>query len=126
MLKPRLTSSTARRAAGSGLILAAVGIPIQIAGGVDYPTVPPGLLILTAAALLMLFAPWRWAVVVAALATLFISVGAVVTPNFRHQLGDPGAVVTFVGSAVQVIGLVLALAGGAGALREALRPAIAR
>ena len=83
MSKPRLTSSTARRAAGCGLILAAVGIPIQIAGGVDYPTVPPGLMILAAAALLMLFAPWRWAVVVATLATLFISVGAVVTPNFR-------------------------------------------
>jgi len=33
-----------------GLVIAAVGIPIQIAGGADYPTVPPGLIISLVAA----------------------------------------------------------------------------
>ena len=45
-----ITSSTARGVAGTGLVVAAVGIPIQVAGGADYPTVPTGLLISPAAA----------------------------------------------------------------------------
>jgi hypothetical protein len=123
MSRPFVTSSTVRRIAGTGLLIAAVGIPIQIAGGADYPTIPPGLLILLAAAALVLFAPWRWALGLAALATLFISVGGTIAPNFRHQLGNPGEVVTFAGSVVQVIGLVIALVFSAAALREAFRPA---
>jgi hypothetical protein len=109
MSRRRVTSSTVRRLAGTGLLIAAAGIPIQIAGGAHYPTVPPGLLILLAAAALVLLAPWRWALGLASLATLFLSVGGVVAPNFRRQLGDPGQLVTFVGSVVQAIGLFIAL-----------------
>jgi len=106
-----MTRDNGRRLAGLGLIVAAIGIPVQIAGGADYPTVPPGLIILAVAALLMLFAPWRWAVVLAAVATLFISVGAVLAPNLRDQLSDPGAATLFAGSLIQLAGLVPALAG---------------
>jgi len=104
-----LTSSRNRRLAGTGLVLAAAGIVIQIAGGADYPVVPPGLVILVVAAALVLFAPWRWTLGLATLATLFISVGGVLAPGFRDQLGDPAAATVFTGSVVQVIGLLVAV-----------------
>ena len=106
-----MTRDNGRRLAGAGLILAAIGIVLQIAGGADYPVVPPGLIILVVAALLALFAPWGWAVLLAAVATLFLSVGGVIAPNLREQISDPGAFLTFLGSLVQAAGLVVALAG---------------
>jgi hypothetical protein len=106
-----MTRHNGRRLAGAGLILAAIGIPVQIAGGADYPAVPPGLIILAVAGLLMLFAPWRWAMILAAVATVFVSIGAVAAPNLRDQLADPGAATLFLGSLIQLAGLVLALAG---------------
>lgn len=114
-----LTASKARRWAGVSLVLAAAGIVVQITGGAKYPAVPPGLLILVAAAALVLLAPWRWALVLAAAATAFISVGGVLAPSFRQQLGAPGETVTFVGSVTQAVGLVLALVFCAVAIREA-------
>jgi hypothetical protein len=41
----------------AGLVVAAAGIVIQIASGADYPTVPPGLIILLAAAVLVALGP---------------------------------------------------------------------
>jgi hypothetical protein len=115
-----ITSSTVRRVAGTGLLIAAVGIPVQIAGGADYPAVPPGLLISLAAAALV-FTRWRWALLVASLVPVFLGIGGSIAPNFRHQLGDPGEAVTFAGSVMQVIGLVIALVFCAAAIREAFR-----
>ncbi|MDV3220289.1 hypothetical protein [Intrasporangium sp.] len=109
------TSSPVRRspfrweAAGS-LTAAAAGIAVQILGGADYPTVPPGLLILLAAAALVAFVHARWVVVAAAAVTVFITIGGIVTPNLRNQLADPGAVLVFTGSALQVLALLGALA----------------
>jgi hypothetical protein len=121
MVSRYVTSSIVRRVTGTGLLIAAVSIPIQIAGGADYPVVPPGLLILAAAAALVLFAPWRWTLILAALATLFIGIGGTVAPNFRHQLSTPGDTVTFAGSITQAIGLVIALAFFVLVLIEAFR-----
>jgi hypothetical protein len=121
MIIQHFTSSTVRRVTGTGLVVAAVSIPVQIAGGVNYPVVPPGLLILAAAAALVLFAPWRWTLILAALATLFIGIGGTVAPNFRHQLSTPGDTVAFVGSVVQAIGLVIALVFFVPVLIEAFR-----
>jgi hypothetical protein len=106
-----MTRDNARRLAGAGLILGAIGIVFQIAGGADYPAVPPGLIILLVAAGLVLFAPWGWAVVLAGVATLFLSVGGVVAPGLRDQLSNPGAAASFFGSLIQTVGLIAALAG---------------
>jgi len=116
-----MTRDKSRRLAGFGLVLAAASIPVQIAGGVDYPVVPPGLLILVVAAAAVL-SRWRWALVLATVATLFLSVGAIVAPNFRQQLGDPGATVAFVGSLTQAVGLLLGLAGCVVALARLRTP----
>jgi hypothetical protein len=120
-----LTSSKARGWAGAGLLLAAAGILVQIAGGADYPAVPPGLVILVVAAALVLLVPGRWALGLAALAAVFISVGGVVAPNLRRQLGDLGQTLTFIGSVTQVIGLVTALVFCALAIREAFSRRVA-
>jgi hypothetical protein len=58
-----------------GLVTAALGILVQIASGIDYPTVPPGLLILLIPAALVAWGRWRWTLILAVLAALFIVVG---------------------------------------------------
>ncbi len=116
-----VTSSTRRRITATGLAVAALAIPVQIIGGADYPVVPPGLVILTAAAVVFLLAPWRWLLALAMLATLFISVGGVLAPNFRDQLGDPGAATIFAGSVLQVAGLVVAVVFGLASMVELVR-----
>ena len=119
MARSRTMPSTIRVAAAISLAAAAGGIGIQIIGGADYPTVPPGVLILLAAAAVMGFVRWPWAPLIATVATLFISVGAVLAPNLRNQLADPNAVLVFVGSGLQVVTLLAALILGAFAIREA-------
>lgn len=118
-------ASMPRRAAGTFLVVAAVGIELQILGGADYPRIPPGLLVLLAAAGLVLFVSARWALVTATVATAFITVGGIVTPNLRDQLLEPGDALAFVGSAVQAAALVGALASCGLALGAAFgrRPA---
>ncbi|WP_433331138.1 hypothetical protein [Spirillospora sp. CA-294931] len=116
-----MTSLPVRRTLGAGLAIATTSIPIQIAGGADYPTVPPGLIILGVPTLLLLFSSWRWVLVLATLVTLFLGVGGSVAESFRDQLTTPGDTVTFLGSVLQVIGLLIALAALVPAFREGFR-----
>ncbi|QXJ24625.1 hypothetical protein AGRA3207_005992 [Actinomadura graeca] len=104
-----VASSANRRLAAAGLAVAAAAIPVQIAGGMDYPVVPPGLVILAAGALVALLARPRWALIVPAVIAVFLSFGAVVTDNARDALGDPGDVLAFAGTVVQCAGLVTGL-----------------
>ena len=69
------TRSPAVRLTVAALLVAAVGIVVQILFGHDYPTVPPGLFILVVPAVLVWFVPWRWMPVVGAVAALFQLVG---------------------------------------------------
>ncbi len=114
-----ITPSHYRRAAAAFLAAAAAAVELQILGGADYPTVPPGLLILGVAAVLVLLPTPRWALALATAATGFISIGGVVTSNLRDQLGEPGEALTFVGSAAQAVVLLGGLVCCALALREA-------
>lgn len=57
------------------LLVAAAGIGVQIAGGADYPAVPPGAILLVIAAGIVWFAPWRWAPAAAVVAGVFLVVG---------------------------------------------------
>lgn len=104
-----VATSTNRRLAGAGLAVAAAAIPVQIAGGVDYPAVPPGLLILAAAAAVALLVRPKWALLLPTAAAAFLTVGAVVTENVRDALGDPGDALAFAGTAVQCAGLAVGL-----------------
>jgi hypothetical protein len=112
--------TTVRKLAVGGLITAAMGIVVQILGGADYPTVPPGVLLLLAAAgLFALRKPW--ASLIGVLIAVFISIGAVVAPNMGDQLGEPSAVGVFTGTVIQLVGLAVGLLCGLAVAGQSLR-----
>jgi hypothetical protein len=105
----------------AGLLAAAAGIVIQIASGADYPTIPPGLVILLAAAgLVALATRWRWTTIVGVIVSLFLLVGGALAPQARAQLGDPAQVGVFIGTVIQ-LALVVALVAGVAATRQLYR-----
>jgi hypothetical protein len=112
--------TTARRPAVAGLIAAAVGIIVQILGGADYPPIPPGAILLVVAAVLFAIRT-RWTPVVGMLIPLFLSVGAVATPNMRDYLGEPSRAVVFTGTLIQLLGMVVGLVCGAAVIAQSIR-----
>jgi hypothetical protein len=116
--------SPARRLTALGLVVAAAGIMIQYVAGVgDYPTVPPGPIILLAAAAVVL-GPWRWATRVGLAAALFISIGGVIATiagnGYADTLGS-GEVAGVFGALIQIAGLLLAVPAGILAVRAGRR-----
>lgn len=114
MTLPRL--SRPARTEAAALAVAAAGIIIQIIGGVNYPAVPPGLIILLAAAALVAFLPWRWAPVIGVLAGAFMVIGAIAAANARYDLTHPGHPGAFIGTWIQLIAVVVAVVAGIAAL----------
>jgi hypothetical protein len=103
--------SLIRAVTAAALVTAAVGIGVQILSGADYPPVPPGAVILVVAAgVCVLWRRW-WAPVIAAVAALFLLVGAVLTPNVADHLDKPLGSGLLLGTVVQLVGVVVALAG---------------
>jgi hypothetical protein len=103
------------RTEAAALAVAAASIIIQIIGGVNYPAVPPGLIILLAAALVA-FLPWRWAPVFGVLAGAFLVIGAIAAANARYDLTHPGHPGAFIGTWIQLIAVVVAVVAGVMAL----------
>jgi hypothetical protein len=99
-----------------GVVVAAAGIMIQYVSGVDYPTIPPGPIILLAAAAVVAFGRWRWSPAVGLIAALFLSIGGAIATiagnGFSETLGDPGEAGGFAGAVVQIVGLAIALPTG--------------
>lgn len=104
--------SPVRKLALAGLIVAAAGIVIQIVSGVDYPTIPPGLIILLVAAGLMAARRW-WTAAIGVAMALLILVGFFVTSGTTDRLTDTSDLGRLVGTAVQLGGLVMAVVVGA-------------
>ena len=118
---PRKMSPAASLTVAS-LVVAAAGIVIQIASGAEYPTIPPGLIILLAAAgLVALATRWRWTTIVGVIVSLFLLVGGVLAPQAREQLSDPTQVGIFIGTLIQLLALVVALVAGVAATRQLYR-----
>jgi hypothetical protein len=110
-----------RRTVLVSLVISAIGIPIQIIGGWDYPVVPPGMLILLAAGLAALLPP-RWAPVISLVAGGFILVGFFVVGDLANMFGSQNALVT-VGKWVQMVALVVGVVAAIGSLvRPPARP----
>jgi len=103
----------------SALLVAAVGIVIQIVSGVDYPPVPPGLVILLAAAALVAFEPW-WAPVVGAAVGLFLLVGFFASGATGNLL-DPSQLGVLVGSWVLFLAVIVAVIAGTTATIQSFR-----
>ena len=99
-----------------GFLVAAAGIVIQIIGGIDYPVVPPGLVILVVAAGLVTFARWSWVPYVGVVVPLFLLVGGAIAIANEDE-PDRTDVVGLVGTVVQALGVVVALVAGLQVLR---------
>jgi len=111
-----------RRIAVAGLIATAVGIWIQaFSGAPEYPTIPPGPIILVVVALIVAFGGrWRPIPILGAALSGLILVGAFVRPETRRHLNAPEIGVV-AGTIVQMIGLVMGLFGGLAATVQAYR-----
>jgi hypothetical protein len=117
--------SPAGRRTALGLAVAAAGVMIQYIAGVgDYPTIPPGPIILLAAAAVVVFGAGRWAVRVGLAAAIFISIGGVIATiagNGYANTFDPGELAGFIGAVIQIAGLLIAVPAGILAVRSGRR-----
>jgi hypothetical protein len=113
--------SRASKAVVLGLVTAAAGIVIQIASGVDYPAVPPGLLILLIPAALVVWGRWRWTPILASLAALFIVVGYFPS-GAAVRLLDLSHVGAFVGLWLQFAAGIVTVIAGITAIVQTYRP----
>lgn len=103
--------SGASRVVVLGLVVGAVGVVIQIASGVDYPAVPPGLFILLVPAGLVALGRWRWAPILAVVAALFIAAGYFLSGTVVRLL-DPGEPGVFFGLWLQFIAAIVTVIAG--------------
>ena len=110
-----------RIALAVGLIVAGAGVLTQFLVGVPgFPRIPPGPIILGAAAILVLALPARrWTLLVGTGAALFVFVGGLIEGSVRGRLGDPGTFDVWIGAFLQWLGLSIALVAGAVAIRQA-------
>ena len=109
----------------AALLVAAVGIVVQIVSGADYPAVPPGLIILLVAAGFVWFAPWRWSPVVGVLAGVSQLVGLFAAGQSPRLVSfDP--VGDSLGLWLQLLALVVAVVTGAAAVVSNYRTGASR
>ena len=102
-------------------VLSAAGIPVQILGGWDYPTIPPGMVITLVGALAALVTN-RWAAAISLLTGVFILFGFVATGDIAHLAGTENAVVT-IGKWLQLVTIVV---GTVAAVASLVRPPVRR
>lgn len=110
--------SNARKLALAGLVLAAIGMLLEIGSGSElYPTLTGPIVLLVTAAIVAL-RPTRWTGYVGLIVPLVLGIGlivsAVMSAAFLEQLTDLGNAGIVAGSIAHVIGLVAAVAGGFG------------
>ena len=114
----RLTRSVPARIDAAALLLAIVGMIIQIASGVKYPTVPPGVVILAVAALLVACVPWPPVRLLGVIVPLFVLVGGIISTTGRTNVSHPGQFGSFIGTVIQFAGLAIAVVAGSAAVVE--------
>jgi hypothetical protein len=101
------------------LFIATAGIILQIIVGVPgYPVVPPGPIILAAAGIvvLTLAAKYRWVLYIGIVAPAFILVGGLIEGSIWDRLATPADFGPFLGTALQMLGVVAALMCGIAAV----------
>lgn len=107
------------------LLIAAVGFVTQMVAGVtDTPTIPPGLVVILAAAGLVAFVPGRWTPLAGVVAGVFNLVASVAV-DAMDRLVDPSPVAGFIGAWLMHIGLIAACIVGTIATARNARAATA-
>jgi hypothetical protein len=107
--------SSAAKLNATFLFVAVVGIIIQIIVGVPgYPAVPPGPIILGVVGILVLaLAPrFKWILILGIIAPAFVLVGGIAEGSIWGRLGHPGDFGPFIGTLLQIAGVVLAVVYG--------------
>jgi hypothetical protein len=104
------------RTEAAALAVSGIGIVVQIIGGVNYPAVPPGLIIVLGAAALVAFLPWRWAPLIGILAGGFMVFGGAAASQGRYDLTHPGHLGAFTGTWIEIIAAAVAVIAGVTAL----------
>lgn len=102
-------SGTAK-ATALGAVIAAAGILTLFATGVADEAFPFGAVILLVLAALIFARLWKWMPAVGGFFGLFVTVGGFIAPpGFVYRLTHPGETEAFIGSSIQVLGLVTVL-----------------
>lgn len=114
-------SGPARLNVGALLAFAAL-ILIQITGGIDYPTIPPGLVISAAViAIVVLGASWRSTSLLGLVWPAFLAFGMTQAKETEDRLSAPDELFTFVTTLAQALAITVALAAGVAAVVQAFR-----
>jgi len=96
----------------TALLVAATGFVIQLVSGVtDTPTIPPGLVAILAAALVVAVGPGRWAPIAGLAAGVFNLVAFVVV-DATDRLVDVSPPAAFVGAWFMITALIVACVAG--------------
>jgi hypothetical protein len=111
LMRERQSFVTANRLEATFLLVASAGFALQIISGIEAPTVPPGLIIMLAAAALVAFVQWRWIPLLASAAALFLIVGFFASGAVDNLL-DPSRLGVLIGAWVQLVALVVSAAAG--------------
>jgi hypothetical protein len=115
--------STATAVNALAMVVAIAAIIWQIAAGVDYPTVPPGPIILGVAVAVVLFVRATWARIVGIVVPLFLLVGGTIATiaDEENALRHAGDASPFVATVLQFVAVAVALVAGVVAFRERQR-----
>jgi hypothetical protein len=107
-MKNKNSLSRYNRLTVAGLLIATVGVVIQILSGHPYPTIPPVFFILLIPAALIGLTRLRWAPILAILGGLFLMLG-LFTSGAAARLLNPGQFGDFIGLWIQMLGVVYAV-----------------
>ena len=112
-------SSAASNVTVIALLIAGVGFVVQLAAGVtNTPTIPPGLVAIVGAALLVTIVPTGWTPVAGPVAGVF-NLLALVVVGAADRLAEPSPASAFIGGWMMVLALIVAtIAGSIGAARN--------
>jgi hypothetical protein len=106
--RARTPLSLAARLTVDSLVAAAAGVVLMMIAGVEFTTtIPPGLFILLVPAGLVTLGRWRWTLLLATLAGLFIAVSYVPSGSLV-RLVEPSPPVAFIGLWLQLVGSFVA------------------
>ena len=111
-MKERIPLSLAAKLTVFSLVAAAAGVVMMMISGVDFrTTIPPGLFILLIPAGLVAFGRWRWTLIIATLAGLFVFVSYFLSGSAVRLL-DPSRSGAFIGLWLQFLASFIAVVAG--------------
>jgi hypothetical protein len=111
MMKNITLMSLSEKWTAISLIIAAVGVVIQILAGANYPPVPPVFFILLIPALLLMFVRQWWMSFIAVIAGVFLSIGLFISGSYT-RLYHPNTLGDTVGLWIQTLAVSIVIISG--------------